>query len=323
MTTKPKKRIRTIFLGTPDFGAESLRALLSDDFLAVVAVISQPDKAVGRKQIITPPAIKALAEKYGLPVYQPEKIRTEVELIKKLNPELIVVVAYGQIIPPAILAIPKYGCLNVHGSLLPKYRGAACLAAAILNGDKFGGITIMKMDSGLDTGPIIRQKRIKIDPEETLESWHDKLANLGAKLLVPTIKKYIAGKIEPQAQSEDGVSYVKTLSKEDGHIDWTQSAKSIERRIRALNPWPGAFGYISDGKLGLNQVRFKILAARPKPLTINSHRSGEIFSHNSALAVQCGQNALVVIKLQLEGKKVMEVDEFLRGNHSIVGLILS
>lgn len=319
---KKRKKIRTIFLGTPDFGVSCLEALVSSDFFEVIGVISQPDKPVGRQQKITSPTIKIIAEKHRLPVYQPEKIKTEVALIEKLNPELIVVVAYGQIIPESILQIPKYGCINVHGSLLPRYRGAACLQAAILNGDHQSGVTIMQMDKGLDTGPILAQKKIKLDRQETLESLHDKLVIVGAKLLLPTLKKYVQGKITPQPQKEDEASYIKMIQKEDGRIDWSDTAKNIERKIRAFNPWPGTFSCLSDKNLGLKDIIFKIKAVRPEPIRSNKYQIGETFRYKNALAIQCGQNSLVVIKLQLEGKKAMETDEFLRGHETIIGSIL-
>ncbi len=309
-------------MGTPEFGAQCLAALLGSDRFDVVAVISQPDKKVGRQQILTEPPIKQLAKQNNTPVYQPEKIRTEVALIKELKPELIVVAAYGQIIPQSILEIPTYGCINVHGSLLPKYRGAACLQAPILNGDKYSGVTIMKMDAGLDTGPILARKKIKLAKDETASSLHDKLAALGAGLLIKTLGRYTRGWIKPEKQKETEASYVKMIKKEDGHINWRKDAIEIERMIRAYNPWPGAYSYLSDEDLKINRVLFKILAVRPQPLKINKYKIGQLFLYESALAVQCGQNALVVIKLQLEGKKVMEVDSFLRGNESIIGNVL-
>ena len=322
MKKKPNQKIRTIFLGTPEFGVSCLEALVQSDFFDLVAVISQPDKPVGRRQELLSPAIKTTAQKYHLPVHQPIKIKTETELIKKLDPELIVVVAYGQIIPESILAIPRFGCINVHGSLLPRYRGAACLQAAIINGDRYSGITVMQMDKGLDTGPILARKKIKLAKEETIDSLHDKLSLVGAKLLIKTLKRYINGRLKAKPQSEDGASYVKMIKKEAGHLDWTKSATAIERQIRAFNPWPGSYGFLSNHKLKLNKVMFKILAVRSDPIKVNSHPIGQIFLHNSALAVQCGQNSLVIIKLQLEGKRAMEVDEFLRGNNTIIGSIL-
>ena len=242
------KKIRLIFMGTPEFAVPGLTRLIESPNFEIVGVFTQPDKPVGRKQILTPPPIKKLATAHNIKIFQPEKIKTEVETIKNLAPDLIVVIAYGKIISQAILDIPTFGCLNVHASLLPKYRGAACLNAPILNGDKETGITIMKMEAGLDTGPILRQKKIKLSGTETLEIVHDKLSTLGAELLVPTINDYLAGKITPQIQDDTQSSYIKTLNKEDGKIDWTKSALEIERMIRAYNPWPGTHT-ASDGKL--------------------------------------------------------------------------
>ncbi len=316
------KLIKTIFMGTPEFGVRALEALLDSDFFDVIAVVTQPDKKVGRGLELSTSAIKKVAQKHKLTIYQPERIRNEVTLIKDLNPDLIVVAAYGQIIPASILDIPKYGCVHVHGSLLPKYRGAACLQAPILNGEKYSGITIMKMDEGLDTGPILARKKIRLTKDETASSLHDKLAELGAPLLIKTLKKYIKGRLKPKKQNSRYATYVKMLKKEDGHINWHQSAEEIERLTRALNPWPGAYGYLTDEDLKINSVLFKLWAVRPKPLKINKYKIGQIFLYESALAVQCGQNALVIIKLQLEGRKVMEVDDFLRGNQSIIGSVL-
>jgi len=316
------KPIRTIFMGTPEFGARALEALLNSDFFDITAVVTQPDKKVGRGLELATSAIKKVAQKYQLKIYQPEKIRHEVTLIRELKPDLIVVAAYGQIIPVSILDIPRYGCINVHGSLLPKYRGAACLPAPILHGEKYSGVTIMKMDENLDTGPILAKKKVKLTKDETASSLHDKLAELGAKLLIKTLKKYIKGRLKPKKQNSRYASYVKMLKKEDGHINWHQSAEEIERLIRAFDPWPGTYGYLTDTGLKINQVLFKLWAVRPQPLKINKYKIGQLFIYENALAVQCGQNALVIIKLQLEGRKVMEVDSFLRGNQNVIGNVL-
>jgi len=319
---KENKKICTIFMGTPEFGARALEALLNSDFFDVVAVVTQPDKKVGRGLELATSAIKKVAQRYKLDIYQPERIRNEVTLIKELEPELIVVAAYGQIIPPSILSIPIHGCINIHGSLLPKYRGAACLQAPILNGDRYSGVTIMKMDEGLDTGPILAKKKIKLAKDETAASLHDKLAELGAGLLIKTLNRYTKKRLKPRKQNSRYASYVKMLKKEDGHINWHRSAEEIERLTRSFNPWPGAYGYLTDEGLKINEVLFKLWAVRPKPLKINKYKIGQLFTHESALAVQCGKDALVVVKLQLEGRKVMEVDSFLRGNQSIIGNVL-
>lgn len=304
------KKIRLIFMGTPEFAVPVLTRLIEFPGFEIVGIFTQPDKPVGRKQILTPPPIKKLAAAHDLKIFQPEKIKTELETIKNLSPDLIVVAAYGKIISQTILDIPTFGCLNVHASLLPKYRGAACLNAPILNGDKETGVTIMKMEAGLDTGPILRQKDIKLNGTETLEIVHDKLSALGAELLIPTIADYLAGKITPQIQDDTQASYIKTLNKEDGKIDWTKPALEIERMVRAYNPWPGTHT-ISEGKT------VKIISVGHEILKINNYKTGQSFLNDGKLAIQCGQDSLLILKLQLEGGKVLSVEEFLRGHKDI------
>ena len=299
--------IRLIFMGTPEFSLSGLSSLINDKSYDIVGIFTQPDKAVGRHQTLTPPPVKNLALKHNLKVFQPQKIKAEIETIKNLRPDLIVVIAYGKIIPQEILDIPKYGCINVHASLLPKYRGAACLNAPILNGDLETGVTIMQMEAGLDTGPILRQAKIKLTDTETLENVHDKLSLLGAELLNPTLHDFIAGGITPKIQDESLASYIKILKKEDGRIDWTKSAQEIERMVRAYNPWPGTH-------TGSNQKNVKIIAVNHEILKTNNHKIGESFLNEDRLAIQCGQDALYILKSQLEGKKIMESAEFLRGH---------
>lgn len=301
------KKIRTIFMGTPEFSLPGLARLCEDKDFEIIGVFTQPDKPVGRAQILTPPPVKKFAEKNNLKIFQPLKIKLELETIKNLQPDLVVVIAYGKIIPPEILSIPKYGFVNVHASLLPKYRGAACLNAPILNGDSETGVTIMQMEAGLDTGPILRQAKIELNGGETLENVHDKLSLLGAEILMPTLHDFIAGKIIPQIQDESRASYIKTLKKEDGKIDWTKTAIEIERMVRAYNPWPGTHAR-SDNKI------IKIISVDSKILKINSYKIGESFLEDGRLAIQCGQDSLYILKLQLEGKKIMTSEEFLRGH---------
>lgn len=307
MSNNDNKKIRLIFMGTPEFSLPGLSALINDDNFEIVGVFTQTDKPVGREQKLTPPPVKRLALENGLSVFQPEKIKDESQNIKNLQPDLIVVIAYGKIIPQSILDIPTYGCINVHASLLPKYRGAACLNAPILNGDSETGVTIMKMEAGLDTGPILRQAAMKLNGQETLEDVHDKLSALGAEILIPTLKDFMAGKIEPQIQDEAKASYIKTLKKEDGKIDWKKPAIEIERMVRAYNPWPGTYG--------LEQEKIvKIISVDSNILKSNNHKIGEIFLDGERLAIQCGQDALVILKLQTAGKKIMTSEEFWRGN---------
>ena len=225
-------------------------------------------------------------------------------------------IAYGKIIPQAILDIPKYGCINVHASLLPKYRGASCLNAPIINADAETGITIMKMDAGMDTGPILRQEILKLDESSNLEQVHDKLSQLGADVLPKTLKDFIAGKVTPKQQDESLATYVTMTKKEDGNIKWSESAEKIERLIRGLNPWPGTFTHNSNDKL------IKILKAKLDLDDQSQGEIGQVYEKNKNLAVHCGQNKLIILELQTEGGKAMPSSQFLSGHQDIIGQIL-
>jgi len=309
------KKIKTIFIGTPDFGIRSLNALFKDDFFDVVAVITQPDKKVGRKQVLTPPPIKIEAEKNNIPVLQPEKISEIENNIKNLKPEIIIVVAYSQLIPEEILNMPEYGCINVHGSLLPKYRGASVIQAPILNYDKYTGVTVIKMDKGLDTGPILTQNKIEIKAGDTAGSLYEKLSASSAPLLIDTLKEYISGKIKPKPQDNSESNYCKIINRKDGKIDWKKPADFLERFVRAMSPWPSAH-------TRWNQKNLKIIKIDNNIIKTNKYKTGEIFLHNNKLAVQCGKDSLIIKKLQLEGKKEMNAEEFLRGYKNFIGSIL-
>ena len=239
--------------------------------------------------------------------------------IKVFKPDAILVIAYAQIIPEKILSIPKYGCINVHGSLLPKYRGASCIQAPILNGDKETGITIMKMDKGLDTGPIIKQEKIDIDEKETSESLSKKLSLLGSKILIPVLLEYIEGKITPKNQDEKMASYVKIIKKNDGHIDWLKSNTEIERLIRAMQPWPIAYSLIDKEDL----KKINIFESEKLLIKEKSLKPGQIFLFNNELAIKCGVNALIIKKLQLSGKKLISGHEFINGYMSYIGKLLN
>jgi methionyl-tRNA formyltransferase len=311
--------IKLVFAGTPDFAVPGFRALLNDKDFKILAVITQPDKPVGRKQILTPSPIKTEAQKNNIPVWQPDKIAEIKEKIKEANPDLVVLIAYGQIIPQKILAIPRLGWINVHGSLLPRWRGAACVQAPILTNDKKTGVTVMKIAKGLDTGPILKQTETKINTGETAEILHDRLSALGAEILPSTIKDYVNGKTNPKPQNNSEATHAPTLKKEDGKIDWQKKAEEIERMIRAFYPWPGTWtNWQGESRV----LGIKIISVSPTPLKINNYKVGQTFLHNGKLAVQCGQNALIIKKLQLEGKKETTAEEFLRGYKNIVGQIL-
>ena len=315
------KKFKIIFAGTPEFAVPTLKALIDDADFDVVAVITQEDKPVGRKQILTPPPIKVLAQENKIKIFQPAKIKLIQDDIKALAPDFLIVVAYGKLLPQTILDIPKYGCVNVHASLLPRWRGAAVIQAPILAGDAETGVTIMKMDAGLDNGPIIAQMKVNILPNETAETLHDELAKLGAMMLPETLKSFAAGKMELKPQDEKFVTYARELKKEDGKIDWNKPAIEIERMVRAYFPWPSAFGQLRIKNEELRIV--KILEAENNIIAVNKFKIGEIFLSDNKLAVQTGDGALIIKKLQLEGGKPLNAEEFLRGHPDFVGTVLS
>jgi methionyl-tRNA formyltransferase len=252
-----------------------------------------------------------VALEYGKTIYQPKKIAELLPVLLGLKPDIIIVAAYAKIIPESILSIPKYGCINVHGSLLPKYRGASCISAAIINGDKETGITIMKMDKGLDTGPVLAQAKIKIASGDTTGCIYEKLRQLAAPLLTGTIKKYVAGGLKPIAQDGQSASACPILKKEDGQIDWNKSAEFNERFIRAMDPWPGAFADIKKHRL-------KIIAVEPKVYDLRRARVGELFTQDEKLFAQLADGALSVLKIQPEGKKVMNAKSFVNGYQKLI-----
>jgi methionyl-tRNA formyltransferase len=298
-------------MGTPDFAVPGLNALCNDSRFEIVLVITQKDKPVGRKQELLPTPVKKAALEFNLPVLQPNRLKNIASKINELEPDFIVVIAYGQILNEEILNIPQIACVNVHASLLPKYRGSACLQAPILNGDRETGITIMLMDKGLDTGDILHQEKIALDNSETLEIVHDKLSELGASVLGDTLINLAQEKITPVKQDESITSYVKIIDKKDGQIDWNNNAEVIERKTRAFTPWPGTFTYL-EGKL-IKIIKAKIIE------TENKLPVGQIFSENKELLVKCGQNALLILELQLEGKKATNSQSFLVGHQDITG----
>lgn len=308
-------KTRIIFIGTSAFGLPAFKALINDQTFEIVLAISQPDKPSGRKQLIISAPIKIAAEKNNITILQPEHIIDIKEKIALLKHDLIIVAAYAQLIPEVILNIPKFGCLNLHGSLLPKYRGAATMQAAILNGDEQTGVTIIKMDKNLDTGPILKQIAIDINQNDTAGSLHEKLAAVSANFLIETVKQYLSGEITPETQNPEQSSYAKTLAKSDGLIDWSKPAQDLEKFIRAMSPWPTAWTWW-QGK------QVKIISAQNQPIEINSYKPGKTLKYNNGLAVQCGQDALIIKKLQLEGKTAMDSQEFLRGQKDFIGSTL-
>jgi len=306
-----------IFIGTPDFSVPTLQALISDERFSVSTVITAPDAKVGRKQIVTAPPVKVIAEKNNIPVLQPKNIKSLPLALREgglgVKVDAIVTIAYGQIIPQEILDIPKFGCLNLHASLLPKYRGASPIQSAILNNEKETGVTLMKMDKGMDTGDIITQEKISIDSRETGESLHNKLSELSANVLKKYLVDYLEEKLKPVAQDNSQATIAKKLTRDSGKIDWNKSAEEVECMVRAYYPWPGT--HTSWNNKTLKIIKVDLLKQK-------NHQTGEIFLENNQLAIQCKTNALLINQLQLEGKKVMTAKEFLTGNKDIVGYIL-
>lgn len=308
------KNLKVVFMGTPNFSLAALKKLIQANNIDVLAVFSQADKAVGRGKKITQTPTKVLALEHKIAVFQPEKLKLELENIKQLAPDIIIVIAYGKIIPQSILDIPRFGCLNIHASLLPKYRGSSCLQAPILNGDTETGVTIMKLDANMDTGPILNQKSITLNGTETAETLHDKLSEMGAELLMKTIYDYCEGKIKAKAQDNDKASYVSLIKKENGKLDPNLDAQILERQIRAFYPWPGTYLELSNGE------KLKILSAKiSKKYTEN--KIGSFFTEKNELFLRCGQNNLHILKLQRENRKALNAAEFLKGNKDILHLI--
>jgi methionyl-tRNA formyltransferase len=302
-------------MGTPDFAVGSLQALVRAGYDVVLAV-TQPDKPHGRKQILVAPAVKTAAKELGIPVFQPKRVREPeaLEEIRKYEPELIVVAAFGQILPKELLEMPRCGCINVHASLLPKYRGAAPIQWAILNGDATTGVTIMRMDVGLDTGDMIAKTELAIDPEDTGGSLFDRLASAGAQLLVDTIPSIADGTAVYTPQDPALATKVGQISKKDGEIDFTRSAVQIANQVRGLNPWPSAYTHLAGKTL-------KIWSALAAPG--GSGQPGEIAEiTKDSFSIQTGDGMLVCTEVQLEGKKRMSAGDFLRGNSLKIGMKL-
>ncbi|MBQ2705257.1 MAG: methionyl-tRNA formyltransferase [Agathobacter sp.] len=299
--------MKVIFMGTPDFAVGTLEEIIKAGH-EVALVVTQPDKPRGRSGALQFPPVKECAVAHGIEVFQPRKIREEenVEYLRKYNADIIVVAAFGQLLPKSILEMPKYGCINVHASLLPKYRGAAPIQWSVINGDAVTGVTIMQMDIGMDTGDMIAKREVVIGEEETGGGLFDKLAEVGAKLCVDTMVEIENGTATRTPQNHDEATHVSMISKELGNIDWNKSALEIERLVRGLNPWPSAFTKL-EGKT------FKIWKAKVLDKTTDMEVGTVSYIGKEGLEVQTGEGVLSLLEVQLEGKKRMEVDAFLRG----------
>ncbi len=302
-----------IFMGTPDFAIPSLTLLLASDN-TLVGVVSQPDRPKGRGKQLKPPPVKVLAKQYGLPVIQPEKVKDEdcIQWIKAQHPELIVVVAFGQILPPKVLRLPPRGCINLHASLLPYYRGAAPINWSIMNGDTTTGVTTMFMNEWMDTGDILLQKETPIEPDEDAPALRNRLATLGAKLLLETIHRLKRDELTSLRQDHDKATYAPPLKKEDGKIDWQRSARDIHNQIRGTLPWPGAFTKVGNKQLKIFKSDLGKGSSQDPPGTITNVSS-------EGIAVATGRGDIRITEIQLQDRKRMADSAFVRGNPLPVG----
>ncbi len=310
--------MRILFMGTPDFALFSLRALVEAGE-NVIGVITQPDKPKGRGYVLTPPPVKVYAEEQGLPVYQPTTLRGEefASLLSSLDPELIVVVAYGKILPANVLDYPKHHCINVHGSLLPEYRGAAPMQRAILDGKRETGVVTMYMDVGLDTGDMLLRASTPIEENDNFETIHDKLGLLGAKVLLQTVEQVKSGTLSRTPQDNSLATYAAKIEKEDCLLDFTQSAQWVHDRVRGLSPIPLAFTHTPDGKL------LKIVASERSDASVAGKRAGEVLSLDGGkITVACADGAVALLTVLPEGKKKMPAADFINGRKLSVGDIL-
>jgi len=300
------QELRIVFMGTPNFALQTLQGLI-DAGCKLVGVFTQPDRPKGRgKQLATPP-VKELALQYGIPVYQPLKLRQPeaVAEVQALSPDLIVVVAYGQILPQSVLDIPRFGCINVHASLLPKYRGAAPINRAIIDGATTTGITTMYMDAGLDTGDILVKKSLSIGPQETAGELHDRLAHLGREAMEETLRQLCAGTLQRELQDDALSSYAPMMKKEDGRIDWTCPALQVHNKVRGLDPWPGAYT-TCNGEL------LKLAGTTPEEGE-GGNPGSVVTADKNGVRIACGVGILMVRELQLAGRKRLSAADFLRG----------
>lgn len=304
-----------VFMGTPDFAVPCLEKLIENHH-NVLAVFSQPDKPVGRKQILTPPPVKECAVKNDIPVYQPSSLKNSdaLDIINGYKPDIILVVAYGKILPSSILKAAKYGCVNVHASLLPKYRGAAPIQWSILNGDEETGVTVMQMDEGLDTGDMLLVKKTAIDINETSEELFDRLSVIGADALIECLDNLEKGKIIPVNQSDEGTSYAQKITKALSPIDWNKSAIEIHNQVRGLQTWPCASTVIHGKTVKIHKT---VLSDK------TGNIAGEIIDNNKVMTVCCGDGKCVdILELQPDGKKRMDIKSFLAGNKLEISAVL-
>jgi len=310
--------LRIVYMGTPEFAVSPLEQLVHKQY-PIVAVYTQPDKPAGRGRAPAPSPIKVAALGWKLLVVQPASLKEvgAIEQLASFQPEVIVVAAYGQILPQTVLEIPKHGCVNIHPSLLPKYRGASPVASAILAGEEVTGVTFMLLDAGMDTGPILAQEKVAISSSDTTGSLTSKLSQVAAQLLPDVLERWVGGKISPQLQKEAQATYSRRIAKEDGEIDWRLSAVELWRRVRAFQPWPSAYTFW-QGK------RLEIIEAVPLPVVadLKVGQAAALNKEGVVFGISTGKGMLGVVRVQLEGKRAMASDEFLRGQKQLIGAVL-
>ncbi len=307
--------MRVVFMGSPDFSVPALERLASSGY-RVAAVYAQPDRPAGRGRATSAPPVKRVAVEHGFDVRQPRSLKESaaIESLAGLSPDVIVVAAYGLILPPQVLAIPPFGCVNVHPSLLPRHRGPTPIPAAILAGDDWTGVSIMLMDEGIDSGPVLAQRKLEIAPQDTAGTLAVKLSQMGAELLVETLPRWLSGAIVPQPQREADATRTGLISKADGEIDWGLPAYMIWRRVRAYSPWPGCYTAWKGKRLRIDDAL---------PMPGDRGEPGQVFPLDEGeVAVQTGEGILMLLSVQMEGKKQMCADEFLRGQRGFIGSLL-
>lgn len=300
--------MRILYMGTPDFAVAPLKKLLEEGY-DVCGVVTQPDKPVGRKAVLTPPPVKIVASENGIKVFQPQTLKNGegMEILKETHPDVVIVVAYGKILPKDFLEYAKYGCINIHGSLLPRYRGAAPIQRCVLDGEKYAGVTSMQMDEGLDTGDMLLWEKTEIGENETAGELFDRLAPMGAELLIKTLVALEKGELSPERQDDEKSTYASMLDKTLSPVDWGKSAQEVHNQIRGLDPWPVALTYL-EGKT-LKLFRSSLLKDS------EGGKAGEARMLKNGLAVFCGDGKAVLIEeVQFEGKKRMKATDFLRGH---------
>jgi methionyl-tRNA formyltransferase len=307
--------IQVVFMGTPDFAVPSLSWLASSSEYTIAGVYTQPDKPAGRGHKLLAPPVKAFAAARDLVLFQPRTLRSSEALadLIALHPDVIVVAAFGLILPRPVLDLPPHGCINVHASLLPRYRGAAPIAAAILNGESVAGVTIMQIDEGVDTGPMLAQAELPVRPDDTAGTLTARLALLGADLLAQTLPGWLAGQVNPQAQDDAQATIAPRLNKEDGHMDWSLPASVLERRVRAFELWPGTFTAWNGKRLKINKARISDFKSQISDL------AGQVVGWESGVGVITGEGVLELIQVQLEGKRAMSAIDFVRGHPDFIG----